>query len=157
MRSSSDEDERMTRQDADPDGRRLPVKLDPTTNGEFAPIPLDVSLQRANALAAERAAVHASRLGKGRREFLVSTCGAASTLLALNAAHAAAGRTGGFFELSPDAALDREVAAAELGKKEFIFDVQGHFVNPDGAWLKKVPAGSRPLSGMPKTSCALAR
>ncbi len=27
-------------QDLDPDGQRLPVKLDSTTNGEFAPIPL---------------------------------------------------------------------------------------------------------------------
>jgi hypothetical protein len=25
----------------DPDGRRLPVKLDTTTNGEYAPIPLE--------------------------------------------------------------------------------------------------------------------
>ena len=24
----------------DPDGTRLPIKLDPTTNGEFAPVPL---------------------------------------------------------------------------------------------------------------------
>jgi predicted TIM-barrel fold metal-dependent hydrolase len=145
------------RPDIDPEGRRLPVKLDATSNGEFAPIPLDASLRRANALAAGQAAVNAKRVGQGRREFLVSTCGAASTLLALNAAHAAAGRTGGFFELSADAAVDREVAAAELGKKEFIFDVQGHFVNPDGAWLKSVPADAKPLSQMPKAACGLAQ
>jgi predicted TIM-barrel fold metal-dependent hydrolase len=145
------------RPDIDPEGRRLPIKLDATSNGEFAPSPLDASLRRANALAAERAAVNAKRVGQGRREFLVSTCGAASTLLALNAAHAAAGRTGGFFELSADAGVDREVAAAELGKKEFIFDVQGHFVNPDGAWLKSVPADAKPLSQMPKAACGLAQ
>ncbi len=28
-------------QDLDPHGQRLPIKLDTTTNGEFAPIPLD--------------------------------------------------------------------------------------------------------------------
>jgi uncharacterized protein len=145
------------RPDVDPEGRRLPIKLDATSNGEFAPIPLGASLRRANALAAEKATANARRVGKGRREFLVSTCGAASTLLALNAAHAAAGRTGGFFELSADAAVDREVAAAELGKQEFIFDVQGHFVNPDGAWLKSVPADARPLSQMPKAACGLAQ
>ena len=145
------------RPDADLEGRRLPIKLDATSNGEFAPIPLDASLRRANALAAEAADANAKRVGKGRREFLVSTCGAASTLLALNTAHAAAGRTGGFFELSVDAAVDREVAAAELGKKEFIFDVQGHFVNPDGAWLKSVPPGAKPLSQMPKAACGLAK
>ena len=145
-----------TRNDCDPAGRRLPIKLDSTTNGEFAPIPLDDSLRRANALAAERATEFAKRVGKSRREFLVSSCGAASTLLAFNAAHAAAGRTGGFFQLSADAALDSEIAAAELGKQEFIFDVQGHFVNPTGAWLKKLPAGARPISFAPKGKCKLA-
>jgi uncharacterized protein len=143
--------------DADPEGRRLPIKLDATSNGEFAPIPLDASLRRANALATDRATVDAKRVGQGRRAFLVSTCGAASTLLALNAAHAAAGRTGGFFELSAAAAVDAEVAAAELGKQEFIFDVQGHFVNPEGAWLESVPADAKPLSQMPKAGCGLAQ
>jgi predicted TIM-barrel fold metal-dependent hydrolase len=145
-----------TRNDCDPAGRRLPIKLDATTNGEFAPIPLDDSLRRANALAAERAMELAKRVGKSRREFLVSSCGAASTLLAFNAAHAAAGRTGGFFQLSADAALDGEIAAAELGKQEFIFDVQGNFVNPTGAWLKKLPPGVRPISFAPKGRCKLA-
>ena len=66
----------------------------------------------------------------------------------INAAHAAAGRTGGYFALSADAATEPQLAAAELGKTEWIFDVQGHFVNPTGAWLKNVPAGAKPLSGM---------
>ena len=43
-----------------------------------------------------------------------------------------------------------------LEGREFIFDVQGHFVNPSGAWLKEVPADGRPLSGMPKAACGLA-
>ena len=145
-----------TRNDCDPAGRRLPIKLDSTKNGEFAPIPLADSLRRANALAAEHAPEIAKWVGKSRREFLVSSCGAASTLLAFNAAHAAAGRTGGFFQLSAAAALDSEIAAAELGKQEFIFDVQGHFVNPTGAWLKKLPAGARPISFAPKGKCKLA-
>ena len=85
--------------DADPAGRRLPVKVDTTTNGEFAPIPLERAARHANALADERASALAKYLGKTRRQFLVSTCGAASSLLALNAAHAAAGRSGGFFEV----------------------------------------------------------
>jgi hypothetical protein len=141
--------------DLDPEGRRLPIKLDSTSNGEFVPIPLDSTLARANALASERADLLARRLGLGRRDFLVSACGAASTLLAFNAAHAAAGRTGGFFALSSDSATEPQLAAAELGKKEWIFDVQGHFVNPTGAWLKKVPAGAKPLSGFEKARCAL--
>ena len=31
----------MKRYRNDPDGRRLPIKLDATSNGEYVPIPLD--------------------------------------------------------------------------------------------------------------------
>jgi predicted TIM-barrel fold metal-dependent hydrolase len=142
--------------DFDPEGRRLPIKLDATSNGEFAPIPLDDSRVRANLLASERAGDLAKRLGLGRRDFLTSSCGAAATLLAFNEAQAAAGRSGGYFELSAEAALEPQLAAAELGKAEWIFDVQGHFVNPTGAWLNGVPGDAKPLSGMEKAGCALA-
>ena len=156
MIASGDRKESPRASDFDPQGRRLPIKLDSTSNGEFAPIPLDASLKRANALAHERAGEAARKLGIERRRFLVSSCGAASTLLAFNAAHAAAGRNGGYFQLSAEAALEPQLAQAELGKSEFIFDVQGHFVNPTGAWLKDVPEGARPLSGFEKVKCPLA-
>ena len=140
--------------DLDPDGHRLPIKLDATSNGEFAPIPLDKSLHRANALASEWASDFAKKLGTSRRDFLVSTCGAASTLLAFNAAHAAAGRSGGYFDLAHEAALEPQLAAAQLGKKEFIFDIQGHFVSPHGAWLKNVGPNERPFAEFPKAQAA---
>jgi len=72
----------------DPDGMRLPVKLDTTTNGEFAPIPLEDVHRHARHLAFEAAAANARRLGVSRRGFLVSSCGVASTLIAMNAAYA---------------------------------------------------------------------
>ena len=122
----------------DPEGTRLPIKLDSTSNGEFAPIPLLRSNCQANRLAQEAAARNAKWLGKSRRDFLTSACGAASTLLAFNAANAAAGKMGGFFELPEDAALDLVAARSKLDGEEFIFDVQGHYVNPEGAWLQKV-------------------
>jgi predicted TIM-barrel fold metal-dependent hydrolase len=143
-------------EDLDPHGRRLPIKLDSTSNGEFAPIPLDRSERYANHLASERADSFAKRLGLGRRTFLTSACGAASTLAAFNVAHAAAGRTGGYFEVADAAALEPQLASAQLGKSEFIFDVQGHFVNPTGAWLQGVPKGAKPLSNFEKAQCALA-
>ncbi|MEJ2514065.1 MAG: amidohydrolase family protein [Gammaproteobacteria bacterium] len=142
-------------QSRDPDGRRLPVKLDTTSNGEFAPIPLSETERLANHLAHEAADANARRRGVSRRDFMVSACGAASTLLAFNAVYAA-GRPGGRFEISADAAVDPELAAAELGKREFIFDVQGHYVNPEGDWLNTLAEGRTPLSGMPKAACALA-
>jgi hypothetical protein len=117
---------------SDPEGRRLPVKLDATSNGEFAPIPLDAVNRRANRLAHDRATQNARRLGFDRRAFLVSACGAASTLLAFNAANAAAGRIGGRFELDHEAALDPDLARQQLAGREFIFDVQGHFVGQHG-------------------------
>jgi len=127
----------------DPDGRRLPIKLDTTTNGEFAPIPLDAVHHHARALAMERAAHNARRTAKSRRDFLVSACGAATTLLAFNDAFGA--RAGGYYDLPREAALDAMVARSSLDKGEFVFDVQGHFVNPTGAWTKSLPPTAQPL------------
>ncbi len=135
----------MRKGDHDPDGFRLPVKLDTTTNGEFAPIPLERHHHQANRLALEQATSHARRRGLQRRAFLKTTCGAATTLLAFNTAYASLGRTGGYFELSADAGVDQELADAALAGNEFIFDVQGHFVNPRGAWLQQLPDDAQPL------------
>ncbi|NND59688.1 MAG: amidohydrolase family protein [Gammaproteobacteria bacterium] len=140
----------------DPDGNRLPIKLDSTCNGEFAPIPLNRLNQQANTLAHRQATDAARRLGLSRRRFLVTACGAASTLLAFNTVNAAAGKTGGFFELDPDASHDLELAMAKMRKKEFIFDVQGHYVDPNGKWLESVPDNARPFSFAEKAGCALA-
>jgi predicted TIM-barrel fold metal-dependent hydrolase len=123
----------------DPEGQRLPIKLDSTSNGEFEPIPLTETNLEANHLAQEAATHNAKRLGLHRRDFLLSACGAASTLLAFNAANARAGKTGGFFDLTAEAAVETQVAQAALEKGEFIFDVQGHFVDPTEAWLKTAP------------------
>ena len=117
---------------ADPEGKRLPIKLDSTSNGEFWPIPLDATNRRANRLAQRWASENAKRQGVERRAFMVSACGAASTLLAFNAANAASDRTGSFYELEQVAAVDPEVAFDRLAGREFVFDVQGHFVGQHG-------------------------
>jgi predicted TIM-barrel fold metal-dependent hydrolase len=114
----------------DPEGTRLPIKLDSTSNGEFVPVPLSPANREANRLAHESASRNAGRLDISKRDFLISACGAASTLLSFNAANAAAGKTGGYFDLPAEAVLDAQLARAQVGaaKEEFIFDVQGHFV-----------------------------
>jgi hypothetical protein len=147
----------MTATRTDPDGTRLPVKLDPTSSGEFEPIPLSPANRAANHLAHEQATHNAKRVGLSRRDFLVSSCGVASTLLAFNRANAAAGKTGSWFDLDAESAFDAQLAAAQLEGDEFIFDVQGHFVDPTGAWLRSVPADARPFSWAPKTACATAQ
>jgi predicted TIM-barrel fold metal-dependent hydrolase len=112
----------------DPQGKRLPIKLDSTSNGEFVPVPLSPTNRAANRLAHVAATENAKRRGLSRRKFLISSCGAASTLLAFNTAH---GKTGGFYDLAPEAALDEQLARVQTGaaKQELIFDVQGHFVD----------------------------
>ncbi len=140
----------------DPDGTRLPIKLDPTTNGEFAPVPLSPVHHHARKLAIEAASKHARRLGLTRRAFLVSGCGAASTLLAMNAAYAASGPRGGYYDLPSESALDMQLARSALDRQEFIFDVQGHFVNPTGAWTRALPPGAQPLKFTELKGCSAA-
>jgi len=57
----------------------LPVKVDPTSNGEFRPVPLAEPVARANAEAERRIGANARRVGLERRAFLQSLCGAAPT------------------------------------------------------------------------------
>src|SRR4029077_13620912 len=83
--------------------------------------------------------------------------GAAATRGAMNAAYAAEGRLGGFFDMPRDAWLDLQVARSALDTNEFIFDVQGHFVNPTGAWTRSLPAGAQPLLSFAQNkNCATA-
>ena len=134
-------------------GTRLPIKIDSTSNGEYEPIPITTRNEQGNKLALDRAMESSKRLGQSRRKFLISSCGAASTLLALNHANAYHNRTGGFFNVSEESALDNHSANAQVGGNEFIFDVQGHYVNPEGDWLSRIPSSARPYAGMEKAAC----
>src|SRR5260221_8572424 len=134
----------------DPEGHRLPVKIDAASNGEFEPIALEAVHHLARRMALDAAGENAKRLGIDRRSFLVSSCGVATTLMGMNAAYASRGARGGFFELPRESALDPYAARSVVDGHEFIFDVQGHFVNPTGAWTKRLPPTARPLQ-FPKT------
>lgn len=141
---------------SDPEGIRLPIKIDSTSNGEYAPMPISALNRKANALAHDWASSNARRRGLDRRSFLRTGCGVASTLLAMNLANAAGNKRGGFFDVSHDSAVDLQLAAAEVEGNEFIFDVQGHYVNPNGAWIQLLPENARPYSTFEKASCDLA-
>jgi uncharacterized protein len=143
----------MRKHRVDPEGTRLPIKLDSTCNGEFLPVPLNPAAKHANALAHERVSVAARRAGLSRRGFLVSTCGAAATLAAMNEGFAGAGRSGGYFAVAAEAAFEPELAAAQLGGNEFIFDVQGHHVNPKGAWRSPLSFWNLALRTFPQARC----
>jgi predicted TIM-barrel fold metal-dependent hydrolase len=123
----------------DPDGARLPIKLDTTSNGEFTPVPLDAAAKAANKNAMEKVGEAARKLGMKRRDYLITTAGAAATLAAMNEAFAAAGKTGGSYELPKEAAFETAAADSVVAGKEFIFDVQLHHVNPQGEWRNSQP------------------
>jgi predicted TIM-barrel fold metal-dependent hydrolase len=133
---------------------RLPIRLDSTSNGEFEPVPLGAAARFANRLAHQHASRNARRLGISRRAFLVSACGAASTLLAMNRAFARAGVRGGAYDLPDEAAFEPQLAEAMLAGDEFVFDIQGHHVNPHGAWRQSAPRWTRILEGFPYADCA---
>lgn len=136
----------------EPIDTRLPIKLDTTSNGEYTPIPLSAVEREANHAAHAAADTAARRLGIGRRAYLVSACGAAATLGAFNDVFAAAGRHGGRYAIERDAAYDSQLAQANVGGDEFIFDVQLHHVNPDGAWRRN-PGWENALKSLPNAGC----
>jgi predicted TIM-barrel fold metal-dependent hydrolase len=134
-------------------GPLLPIKLDATSNGEYAPVPVGRALAGAKDLAARRIEEGARRTGQSRRSFLTGLCGAATTLLTLNEAFAWRGRPGGYFDLPREAARETAAAAQALSGSEFIFDVQTHMVEPDGAWRKDRPGAMSWLAQTPQGRC----
>ncbi|MGH8585002.1 MAG: amidohydrolase family protein [Gammaproteobacteria bacterium] len=137
----------------DPHGRRLPIKLDTTSNGEFLPRPLPHSVQLAKELAHERAAETARRLGMSRRAFLKSLSGAALTLMAMNETNARAGLRGGYFNVGREAPYEPEAARETLAGQEFIFDIQCHHVNPKGTWRRITNQWTYILRAFPQSDC----
>lgn len=121
----------------DPDGTRLPIKVDSTSNGEFVPTALSRAAQAANRRAQEAVGQVARRLGLTRRDFLTRSTGAAATLLAFNEAHAAFGATGGRFALPAEAAYEQAAADSILADDaQLVFDMQLHCMDPAGDWAK---------------------
>ena len=110
----------------------LPIKFGPCSNGEFVPAPLTAIEREAMRRARRDCERNAKRVGMSRASFLRSICGAATTLLALQAVvREAAGRAAGGWAIAQEAALETEPARAVLAGEEFIFDVQGHFLEYD--------------------------
>jgi predicted TIM-barrel fold metal-dependent hydrolase len=121
-------------QDHDPKGRRLPIKIDGAGSDEHPPVPLTRAEKAANRRAHEFADQCSKKLGRTRRDFLKSACGAAATLLAFNQVYAALGARGGSFAIPAAAAMEIEAAEAALTGHEFIMDMQNHVVDPSGDW-----------------------
>jgi predicted TIM-barrel fold metal-dependent hydrolase len=134
---------------------RLPIKIDATSNGEFRPVPLGPELRAARRFAADCIADNAGRTGASRRAFLAGLCGAATTLLAYQEVFAATARVGGAFVLPKESAFEPAAAAETLTGKDFIFDVQTHMVDVNGAWRRRREGKGWEgvLAGFPQGSC----
>jgi len=138
----------------------LPIKFGPCSNAEYDPEPvlpevLLETMRRARAASEE----HARHLGMSRREFLLSICGAATTLIALDACtreahHANPSATtsgpGGGYSIPPEASLEPEPAQGAIGGEEFVFDVQGHLLEYD---LNPILNGQDFWSRFPQQNC----
>jgi len=118
----------------------LPIKFGPCSNGEYDPVPLTPVVEETIRRARDACDRNARRTGMSRRRFLLSVCGAATTLLMLNACSSeeskakGRGKPGGRYDIPSTAGTDRDAARAALAGNEFVFDIQGHFleyrVNP---------------------------
>ena len=143
--------------DADPEGQRLPIKLDSTTNGEFAPVPLDAAPHHAQRARIEWAP--AQRAAARTRAARSSWCRRAARRHAARLQRRARARAAAR-RLLRRLARSRARAAARAprssARSEFIFDVQGHFVNPTGAWTQALPPGAQPLGFAEHEGCAAA-
>lgn len=129
---------------------RLPVKLDSTSNGEYWPQEPDAGLREVQRSAMESAIKTADKLGISRREYLASTCGAATVFLALNQL----GCGGGSYQVPKEAAVEPQAADKALAGKEFIFDVQTHQVSAERVWWKEgQPSLADFLKTTPQAEC----
>lgn len=128
----------------------LPIKLGPTSNGEYAPLPTSPRLGWVHRESLQRADESARRVGLSRREFLRSSAGAATVLLTLNELTGC----GGSYRVPKEAAHDPELADAVLKGNEFVFDVQTHHVSVTRDWWSSPkPNLSKFLKTTPQAQC----
>jgi predicted TIM-barrel fold metal-dependent hydrolase len=111
----------------------LPIKFGPCSNAEYDPHPLTPVMTETVRRAFAECERNATRTGVSRRRFLLSLCGAATTLVALNSCTRESLRRepGGRYEVAPEATLDEDAARETLGGEEFVFDIQGHLLEYD--------------------------
>jgi predicted TIM-barrel fold metal-dependent hydrolase len=137
----------------------LPIKLGPCSNAEYDPEPLPPVLSETIRRAREACESNARRTGMSRREFLLSVCGAATTLLVLDACTREAERAlpttpsstpGGGYEIPPEATTEPPAATHTIGGEEFVFDIQGHLLEYD---LNPVLNGQDFWTLFPQQSC----
>jgi predicted TIM-barrel fold metal-dependent hydrolase len=107
----------------------LPTRL--VSNEEFPPLPQTAAQKAVEHRILAEAGKLAPRLGRSRRDFLMTSGGMAASLLAMNAVF------GRFFDVLDVEAADPPAFRERTGEAFFVFDVQVHYVgagyDPDNA------------------------
>jgi predicted TIM-barrel fold metal-dependent hydrolase len=139
--------------DADP---HLPIKLAPCSTDEYPPPPTSAVVREAVRIARLACDDNARRTGVSRRDFLLSSCAVATTLLALDAcskaSDKAAGRApAGTFKIPKEATTEPAAGDAAINGDEFIFDVQGHLL--DRTLDPEAGTEFAIASGFPQSEC----
>jgi predicted TIM-barrel fold metal-dependent hydrolase len=98
----------------------LPTRL--VSNEEFPPLPQTAAQREVEDRILADAGRLAPQLGLSRRDFLRTSGGMATSLLAMNAVF------GRFFDVTPVEAADQSAFRERAGQPYFIFDVQVHYV-----------------------------
>ncbi|HYB71402.1 MAG TPA: amidohydrolase family protein [Candidatus Bathyarchaeia archaeon] len=99
----------------------LPTRL--VSNEEFPPLPQTAAQRRVEHRILAEAGRLAPRLGLSRRDFLRTSGGMATSLIAMNAVF------GRFWDVTPVEAADPAAFKERSGPAYFIFDVQLHYVS----------------------------
>lgn len=147
----------------DDDDPGLPIKITPVANDEYIPAPLSAVAREAVRRAREACEENARRTGMSRRRFLLSACGAATTLLALDACSKEAAKIstspttsrtpGGSFTLPPESTTEPGVATTVLSGPDLIFDVQGHLLDYTVDPLSRQAPDLLNSLGFPQAKC----
>ena len=123
----------------------LPTRL--VSNEEFPPLPQTAAQRAVEDRILAAAGRLAPRLGQSRRDFLRTSGGVATSLLAMNAVF------GRFFDVLPVEAADPAAFQERTGAPFFIFDVQVHYVGAgydpgDAEALRKGAVSKQGLLGL---------
>jgi len=130
----------------------LPIKLDSATNGGYWPIAPSAALAHVVRRVNEESAQNARRVGMTRRDYLASTCGAATVLLGLNQL----GCSGGRYNVAKEAPHERPAADSTLAGQELVFDVQTHQISAERPWWDvKEPSLANFLTTIPQAQCGM--
>ena len=107
----------------------LPIKFGPCSNAEYDPQPLTPVMKETIRRALGQCDRNARKTGMTRRQFLLSLCGAATTLAVLDACtRDAVKRPAGRYTIPPEATVDPDAAREVIGGDDFVFDIQGHLL-----------------------------